>query len=80
MNRILQLFHGELFRFWYGKNNALCYYHGKKFNQIQSMPVGSVNSGIQFKNYRHSLVLAAQSVAIVVSFVGFMLACVAQFG
>lgn len=77
MIRILQLYHGELFRFWYGKNEKLSYYHGKKFNEIQSLPICEVSGGIQFKSYHHRLALVAQSATtatISVLFAAFLVA------
>lgn len=79
MNRVFAMYHEYMFYFWYGRNNVMRDYHGKKYHQIQSLPT-SVNSGIRFRNYRNDVILVAQSVSIVASFVAAMLACVAQFG
>ena len=79
MSRFLSIYHGALFRFWYGKSTKLSYYHGKKFNRIQSLPVCEVSGGIQFRNYRNDFVLAAQSISIVATAVLFMVALVARY-
>lgn len=78
MNRIFAMYHEKMFYFWYGRNNVMRDYHGKKYHNIQSMPA-FVDSGIRFRSFRSDAVLVAQSVSIVASFVAVMLACVAQF-
>lgn len=80
MRRVQIKYHEAMFYFWYGRNGAMRDYHGKKYHQILSLPTVQVNSGINFRNYKQDVVIALQSMFIVASFVGFMLACVAQFG
>jgi hypothetical protein len=74
------MYHERMFYFWYGRNNMMRDYHGKKYHQLQSLPVCFNVSGIRFRNYKQDAVIALQSVAIVATFVVAMLACVAQFG
>ena len=80
MNRFFIMYHERMFYFWYGKNNMMRDYHGKKYHQLQSLPACFDWSGIRFRNVRQDAIMVLQSVAIVASFVAVMLACVAQFG
>lgn len=80
MNKVFTMYHERMFYFWYGRNNMMIDYHGKKYHQLQSLPVCFNGSGIRFRNYKQDVVIALQSVAIVATFVAAMLACVAQFG
>ena len=80
MNKVFAMYHETMFYFWYGRNSMMRDYHGKKYHQLQSLPVCFNGSGIRFRNYKHDAVIVLQSVSIVASFVAVMLACVAQFG
>ena len=80
MNKVFTMYHERMFYFWYGRNNMMRDYHGKKYHQLQSLPVCFNGSGIRFRNYKQDAVIALQSVAIVATFVAAMLAFVAQFG
>lgn len=80
MNKVFTMYHERMFYFWYGKSNLMRDYHGKKYHQMQSLPVCFSGSGISFRSARRDAIMVLQSVAIVISFMAVMLACVAQFG
>lgn len=80
MTKVFTVYHERMFYFWYGRNNMMRDYHGKKYHRLQSLPVCFNGSGIRFRNARQDAIIVLQSVAIVTSFVAVMLACVAQFG
>lgn len=79
MIKMVTMYHEKMFYFWYGKNSMMRDYHGKKYVQMQSIPTEFSGTSVNFRNYKQSAVVVAQSVAIVASFIAFMLALVAQF-
>lgn len=80
MNKVFTMYHERMFYFWYGKSNVMRDYHGKKYHQLQSLPVCFSGSGIRFRDAKQDVIMILQSMAIITSFVVAMLACVAQFG
>lgn len=80
MNKVLTMYHERMFYFWYGKNSMMRDYHGKKYHQLQSLPIRFSGSGIRFRDAKQDAIMVLQSMAIITSFVAVMLACVAQFG
>lgn len=80
MNKVFTKYHEHMFYFWYGKSNVMRDYHGKKYHQLQSLPVCFSGSGIRFRNAKQDTIMVLQSMAIITFFVAAMLACVAQFG
>lgn len=79
MKKISTAYHERMFYFWYGKNTRMQDYHGKKYRQLQSLPVRPVECGIRLRSFRRDFALVSQCAAVMGGFVLCMLALVAQF-